>query len=470
MKIKSIYIKQFGCLKEYREEFVDGFNIINKQNEYGKTTIAEFIFAMLYGMRKNARNIRENTRKRYLPWGEKSMDGEITVSHNSKSYIITRKFGARKGDDTVSVIDEITGERITAYETDQPMFEITGVGADAFLKALYINHFYIDMAQGSDEIMDRLINLTQTGEEDTSYNRATEILDKAIKELGGRTGKIKQLNDKLDLLYVKINNAQRDYAQAQELKKTVQELKGQQKELTDTSDKKENRFLTPKLIVIYCLLVLCAVVFAFIHPALILLPVVFAGAVMFGVSRQKEDNTNIERLMSITEHIARYEEKIKMLESSDLGNTKGEIEYINGEISKYNEKLKDLMYAKQCLDDAFSQLQQGFGTELNNNISEILSVITDNKYDGVKVSGQYEMMAHSTADGWQSAEYLSDGAFDQIYFSLKMALVKMLFPDMPLILDDAFVRYDKARLKRALEYLTNTDNQIILFSCNEVVQ
>ena len=80
------------------------------------------------------------------------------------------------------------------------------------------------------------------------------------------------------------------------------------------------------------------------------------------------------------------------------------------------------------------------------------------------------MMAHSTNDGWQSAEYLSDGAFDQIYFSLKMALVKMLFPDMPLILDDAFVRYDKARLKRALEYLTNTDNQIILFSCNEVVQ
>ena len=226
MKIKSIYIKQFGCLKEYREEFVDGFNIINKQNEYGKTTIAEFIFAMLYGMRKNARNIRENTRKRYLPWGEKSMDGEITVFHNGKSYIITRKFGARKGDDTVSVIDEITGERITAYETDQPMFEITGVGADAFLKALYINHFYIDMAQGSDEIMDRLINLTQTGEEDTSYNRATEILDKAIKELGGRTGKIKQLNDKLDLLYVKINNAQRDYAQAQELNKTVQELKG----------------------------------------------------------------------------------------------------------------------------------------------------------------------------------------------------------------------------------------------------
>ncbi|MBQ3114725.1 MAG: AAA family ATPase [Clostridia bacterium] len=470
MKIKSIYVKQFGCLKEYRMEFREGFNIVNKQNEYGKTTIAEFIFAMLYGMKKNARNIRENTRKRYLPWGEKSMDGEITVSHDGKSYIITRKFGAKKGDDTVSVIDEITGERISAYETDEPMFAMTGVGADAFLKVLYINHFYIDMAQGSDEIMDRLINLTQTGEENISYNRATEILDKSIKELNGRTGKIKQLKDKLDLLYIKINNVQKDYATAQELKKTVQELKAQQKLLTSNENKKENRYLSPKLIIIYCLLVACAVVFAFIHPALVGLPVVFLGMLIVSISRQKEDNTHIERLMAITEHIARYEEKIKMLESAEFGNTKGEIDYVNSEIEKYNGKLNDLLYAKKCLDDAFTQLQQGFGVELNNNVSEILSVITDDKYDGVKVSGQYEMMAHNTVDGWQSAEYLSDGAFDQIYFSLKMALVKMLFPDMPLILDDAFVRYDKTRLKRALEYLINTDNQIILFSCNEVGQ
>lgn len=469
MKIKSIYIKQFGCLKDYKEQFNDGFNKINAQNEFGKTTIAEFIYAMLYGMRKNSRNIRDNTRKRYLPWGEKFMEGEITVSIDDKNYIIRRKFGAKKSDDTVSVIDEVTGESKPRFETDAPMFEMTGVGADAFYKALYINHFYVDMTDGSDEIMDRLVNLTQTGEEDASYNNATEILDKAIKEINGRTGKIKQLNDKLDLLYVNITNAKKDMILEQQLKDRAQSLKQQQQVLTAEMDKKDNKLFSKKLIIVYVILLVLAIALAFVHPVLILLPIIALVFVIIGALKTDDNKTHIDDLMQITQELARCEENIKALQIANTEDIQCEIDYLLEKIEKYKAKLNDLTFAKQCLDNAFSQLQQGFGVELNNNVSEILSVVTDNKYDGVKVSGQYEMVVHSVTDGWQSAEFLSDGAFDQIYFALKMALIKMLFPNMPLILDDAFVRYDEQRLKRAMEYLTNTDNQIIMFSCKEVM-
>ena len=42
MKIKRVYIKSFGSLNEYSLEFTDGVNLIRKENECGKTTVAEF--------------------------------------------------------------------------------------------------------------------------------------------------------------------------------------------------------------------------------------------------------------------------------------------------------------------------------------------------------------------------------------------------------------------------------------------
>ena len=50
MIIKSIYINHFGCLKEKNIEFKRGLNIVSLPNESGKSTIAEFIRVMLYGV------------------------------------------------------------------------------------------------------------------------------------------------------------------------------------------------------------------------------------------------------------------------------------------------------------------------------------------------------------------------------------------------------------------------------------
>ena len=84
MIIKSIYINQFGCLKGERLEFANGINVISLPNESGKSTIAEFIRVMLYGVN----SLRFNQRKKYMPFGFTSMGGEMTVILDGMEYII----------------------------------------------------------------------------------------------------------------------------------------------------------------------------------------------------------------------------------------------------------------------------------------------------------------------------------------------------------------------------------------------
>ena len=56
---------------------------------------------------------------------------------------------------------------------------------------------------------------------------------------------------------------------------------------------------------------------------------------------------------------------------------------------------------------------------------------------------------------------------DQLYLALRLAVARELTPQAPLILDDALVRFDDARLAAALGILRREaeTKQVILFTC-----
>ena len=61
----------------------------------------------------------------------------------------------------------------------------------------------------------------------------------------------------------------------------------------------------------------------------------------------------------------------------------------------------------------------------------------------------------------------SDGTMDQLYLALRLAVAEELTPQAPLILDDALVRFDDARLKAAVAILKELaeTRQVICFTC-----
>ncbi len=69
---------------------------------------------------------------------------------------------------------------------------------------------------------------------------------------------------------------------------------------------------------------------------------------------------------------------------------------------------------------------------------------------------------------------LSKGALDQLYLSLRIALVRFLCADreaVPLLFDDPFANYDDQRLRAAMELLCDVGerHQVLLFTCREDV-
>ena len=72
----------------------------------------------------------------------------------------------------------------------------------------------------------------------------------------------------------------------------------------------------------------------------------------------------------------------------------------------------------------------------------------------------------------RSVRLLSQGAADQLYLAVRLAICDMVLPAdkrVPLILDDALVTFDDERLHAALDYLLEESQrrQILLFTCQK---
>ena len=66
--------------------------------------------------------------------------------------------------------------------------------------------------------------------------------------------------------------------------------------------------------------------------------------------------------------------------------------------------------------------------------------------------------------------YLSGGTADQVYLAVRLAICKLaLGEDVPIVLDDALVRFDDERMRAALMLLRQEagTRQIILFTCQK---
>lgn len=200
--IKSIYIESFGAIKDKEINFDDGLNIIYGENETGKSTICAFIKAMLYGMDNSRKaDIRSVARKRYMPIDANRMSGSMTVSN----YKITAVFGKTSKEDVMTVIDLITGEIVDECVGKK----ILGVAEQTFSNLLFIES-YNPKLSSDDEIVSRIANLKDNGDENISYNKAIDALNAAKRKITGRTG-IAVLEDELACIRNSLSVAEDNY-------------------------------------------------------------------------------------------------------------------------------------------------------------------------------------------------------------------------------------------------------------------
>lgn len=240
MIIQKIIMKGFGKLNDREITLSDGLNLIYGENESGKSTVAEFIKAILYGIDSGVRDIRENERLHYTPLDGSAMGGSLEVTHEGKSYLITRTFGKTKGGDKLTIIDNVTGASV-----DRTPEDLIGLNRDSFMKTLYIKQLCTKVeGTKNDEILKKLINLSQTGEEEASYQNAKGLLNDALKELTSKAkGIIPKLNDEIAALQAERGAALRAGDLAKEKNYIIQSLKEEQASLQKDQQKQSEETL-----------------------------------------------------------------------------------------------------------------------------------------------------------------------------------------------------------------------------------
>ncbi len=91
MKITKLHPTGFGRLPDKEYTFSEGINVIAGPNEAGKTTLRQFLTAMLFGWEKS--RAKADPYKRYKPWsGTGAYGGVMELTAEGKEYCVERDF------------------------------------------------------------------------------------------------------------------------------------------------------------------------------------------------------------------------------------------------------------------------------------------------------------------------------------------------------------------------------------------
>ena len=139
-----------------------------------------------------------------------------------------------------------------------------------------------------------------------------------------------------------------------------------------------------------------------------------------------------------------------------------EIEQEN--LNKLQNRAEELNLAKVILDEAYTEMKKNITPKFNLSLSKNVEKISDGKYKNIIINDKITV---ELDDGrYVPAESLSIGTIEQIYLSLRLAIMNEISKEkLPVMLDEAFAYYDDQRLEAALDFLNKIDNQVILFTC-----
>ncbi len=188
MKIEKVQINAFGNLENKQIELDENINIIKGKNESGKSTFLKFIVDMFYGISKNKRGKEFSDYDRYKPWNNEEFSGKITYKlDNGKKYEVFRDFNKKnpkiyneEGEDISKeyTIDKVVGSK---FFTEQ-----TKIEENTFLSTFAACQTEVKLEkQEQNVLVQKLANLAGTGEDNVSYKKALEKLNKKqVEEIG----------------------------------------------------------------------------------------------------------------------------------------------------------------------------------------------------------------------------------------------------------------------------------------------
>ncbi len=505
MQILELHLKNFGKFTDRHIYFTEHMQVIHGENEYGKSTIYAFIKAMLFGMeRGRGRAAAKDAFSRYEPWENPNYyAGAMRFCCGGRTFYLERTFDryAKKA----SLVCEDDGEELSVEAGDLEML-LGGITASSFENTAAIGQLTAKPDQGlAAELKNYAANYYETGSGDVNLQGALDWLkDKKRRTEQAQKEHREDCQKKVEKLRIQKRYVEMDEEHLQEkLTETKEELKSAKQKAERVKKAQDAKFETVArqqeerkerggfrriCLVIGCIVTLFGVgglIVSWFMESFglemiwgVVLILIGMGVATAGLWRktdlrsvqEESDTKEVSEPVAFRElhwEIARLQEegKEKSLLKRNLQEQIEEVEEDEETDRKLQEKIQMLDLAGKKLREAAEEMVHRSGERMNREASEILRSITNGRYHHLLIDEHLDMAVLS--EGRRiPVERLSRGTMEQIYFSLRMGALNLLYEEeVPVILDDAFVYYDEKRLKSVLKWLSEQPRQVIMFSC-----
>lgn len=185
MRLISLYVENFGKLKDFSYRFDSDLSCITAENGYGKSTLAEFIRAMLYGLPMGAKGkakAEDNLRSRFSPWQGGVYGGTLDLETEKGRFRVSRVFGATPAKDSFSLTDLQTGLESNAYGENIGL-ELFGIDSASYAKSTYLPQYETGpLYENNAGILARLSRLLDTSDDMADYDEADARLAEYMKK------------------------------------------------------------------------------------------------------------------------------------------------------------------------------------------------------------------------------------------------------------------------------------------------
>ena len=530
MKIISLHVSSFGKLKNIDLQLNRGINVIQQVNSFGKTTMASFIRAMLYGF-TYARNKGVTDVSRFAPWGSSDkFGGSMVVEHNDSYYRIERFFGSTARQETIRITNDKTGKELDWQK--QPGEILLGLTAESYDRSAYFPQEAVELS--SNENLDsRLANLVQDSAED--YDKVQERLRAYKKNLRyerGLGGEIYELECQKRQYSEQLSRAQHAEKRAEEIDKRLSDIAQEKaalstrhaeytEQLTQMQQKaaqaqREKETQPPKQAAksnspTWLYLGIALAVVAIVFLALGIAEVVGVAGYVVGAVLLTLGICGVVAHFALKKMFKRQtaNEDIDNGETEDYAETaRGYVNVITAisqqmselamETGRLSEERKTLVFNSvevmdkllavdeqrqralhryevadavvKLLEQAKDNLSSSYLPKLCDRCSQLLKEITQSEFS-VVVDRNFAVTIRENGQTRPISDY-SRGIREITLLCFRVALSELLYDGaMPfVIIDDAFVNFDEDNFVRATALLKNLSAhaQIIYFTCHNL--
>ena len=238
MKINNLKINGFGKIEDKEINLNNRINLIYGENEAGKTTLLKFISGMFYGVSKNKNKKEFSDFEKYKPWQAEEFSGKIEYTlDNSNTYEVFRDFTKKNPKIYFNSEDISKNFTIDKNRGNQFFYEQTGIDETSFITTTLIEQKSVVLDSSEQSILtQKIANILSTGEENISYKKTIEKLNKKIIE---EVGTERTVGRPLNLISEKINKINKEKNNLEETILNIDELEKKEKNIKNKIKEKE---------------------------------------------------------------------------------------------------------------------------------------------------------------------------------------------------------------------------------------